>query len=321
MAGISASGGAVVGYSQGTPASGYFLSAIRWTPGGGTQALTPLAGYEQAMAFNVSGDGQVVIGRAFHGSGSTLTMTAFRWTSATGMQALAAPAFAPNGLLPRVANSSGSVVVGMYNNHTHPSTYDNDGVFAWTAGAGGGMAGGRYEALPILPGVTNARAGVGGVNGAGTIVVGGQETVSAGHFSPVMWSRTTLSGAWSVRTLGVSPLHEGHFGANVVNADGSVVGGTAYMGSNTYRAILWTPDQLTMDLNVILPQVGFDLTGWQLTAVTAISDDGTQISGLGHGPNGDAAWTLTGLNVAALPAPSASCLAACAVVVVARRRR
>jgi hypothetical protein len=46
------------------------------------------------------------------------------------------------------------------------------------------------------------------------------ETVSAGHYSPVLWSRATLNNAWSLRTLDVTPEHEGRFSPMVVDVDG-----------------------------------------------------------------------------------------------------
>ncbi len=47
------------------------------------------------------------------------------------------------------------------------------------------------------------------------------------------------------------------------------------------RAFLWTPALGMVDLHTYLPTIGFDLNGWTLEHATAISADGTSITGFG----------------------------------------
>jgi hypothetical protein len=62
-------------------------------------------------------------------------------------------------------------------------------------------------------------------------------------------------------------------------------------------------------------ELGLDLTGWNLTAATAISADGTKLAGTGTDPNGRTeAWLLV------VPEPGVMALSALAVLVLFWRR-
>src|SRR5207244_2329466 len=82
-----------------------------------------------------------------------------------------------------------------------------------------------------------------------------------------------------------------------INADGSViVGQSSVPGAN--HAIVWARGLGSaagvVDLNVYLPSVGVDLTGWTLTIANAVSADGYTIVGDGsHNGSGVEGWIAT----------------------------
>ncbi|MFT3685167.1 MAG: hypothetical protein QM783_09625 [Phycisphaerales bacterium] len=102
-----------------------------------------------------------------------------------------------------------------------------------------------------------------------------------------------------------------------MNNDGSVVVGAAFPAGG--HAVVWTRAFGAVDLNIVLPQMGVNLQGWVLTSATAVSGDGSQISGTGVGPGGAFAWTLTG--AIGVPAPASGGLLLCVCGATCRRRR
>ena len=89
----------------------------------------------------------------------------------------------------------------------------------------------------------------------------------------------------------------GHYqsGALAVSGDGSIVGG--WSGSS--EAFIWDEDSGMRSLKDVLEtEYGVDLSGWTLTSVEGISDDGTVLAGNGTRGGGMEAW------VAVIPEPS-----------------
>jgi probable HAF family extracellular repeat protein len=97
---------------------------------------------------------------------------------------------------------------------------------------------------------------------------------------------------------------EGWSEADAANADGSVVVGWAAVPE--IHAMMWTTALGSVDLNVYLPTVGINLTGWTLKYATGVSADGRTIVGYGEhlGAAYNEAW------IATLPAPQ-DCYANC----------
>ena len=76
--------------------------------------------------------------------------------------------------------------------------------------------------------------------------------------------------------------------AEYVSGDGSVVVGEVWMEGGGNWTFIWTEDEGMRDLRALLEdEYGLDLTGWQLTDVTGISDDGRTIVGVGINPDGE----------------------------------
>lgn len=103
--------------------------------------------------------------------------------------------------------------------------------------------------------------------------------------------------------------------AQAVNEDGSAIVGASYSAANVGRAFLWTSTLGMVDLNVYLPALGVDLTGWILSDANGISSDGSTIVGTG---------TFDGLNrgwvVAGVPAPTSTMTLSLLGLSAARRR-
>lgn len=234
--------------------------AWRWTAAGGTQDLGLLPGGLASIASGVSGNGQVVAGYAFTGDYS---IYAVRWTSRGGLQSLGT---LPGGnySMASAISDDGSTIVGQG---------DADGIeraFCWTAR--GGM-----RPLPWLsPDAPWGNAF--GVNRNGQIVAGvsGQQAV--------IWVRGVP------RDLGRLPGDDASI-AFAVSGNGSVVGGYSF-GGFSVRATLWTPATGLVDLNTYLPQLGVDLTGWDLQYVRDVSSGGRTIVGEGTFQGEPRGWVV-----------------------------
>jgi probable HAF family extracellular repeat protein len=238
----------------------------------------------------VSADGSVVVGVATSASGTE----AFRWTQAGGMVGLGD---LPGGRFESRADAvsaDGSVVVG-----TDISTSSGMCVaeaFRWTQA--GGMVG-----LGDLPGgdfCSNAQA----VSADGSVVFG--SSVGAGLIwdsRAFRWTRAT-----GMVALDLLPGAEGSR-ANDTSRDGTIaVGQYSYPNWARFGAAIWTPDGKMRDLKeMLVNDLKYDLTGWELRGANAISADGRWVTGRGTNPSGqDEAWVA---NIAPIPEPSAVALA------------
>ena len=94
-----------------------------------------------------------------------------------------------------------------------------------------------------------------------------------------------------------------------VSEDGSVVVG------ESDGAFIWTPTGGIQSLQVLLTNLGLDLTGWELSKATGISADGRTIAGHGTNPDGNTeAW------IAVIPEPSTALLLGLGLAALSRRR-
>jgi len=199
---------------------------------------------------------------------------AFRWTEATGMVGL--------GHLPgadflfsraHALSADGSAVVGV------SASAEGTQAFRWTEAAGmvglGDLAGGDFwsEALAV--------------SADGCVVVGWSESGSGRE--AFRWTESE-----GIIAMG------GGFGsvAYGVSADGSViVGGSEDVFGG---AFIWNRGAGMRSLQELLvSDLGLDLTGWALEYATAVSADGLVIVGNGRNPNGQTeAW------IAIIPEPA-----------------
>ena len=175
--------------------------------------------------------------------------------------------------------------------------------FRWTSDGGmvglGDLAGGSFDSEAF------------GVSDDGSTVVG--TSSSASGYEAFRWT----SGGGMV---GLGDLAGGSFLsiANGVSDDGSIVVGHGTSASGN-EAFVWDAANGMRSLqDVLTNDHGLDLTGWQLSRATGISDDGLTIVGYGTNPQGaQEAW------IATVPEPSSLviCLTAFGMVGASRRRR
>ncbi|NOX58234.1 MAG: PEP-CTERM sorting domain-containing protein [Planctomycetes bacterium] len=117
--------------------------------------------------------------------------------------------------------------------------------------------------------------------------------------------------------VGLGDLSGGAFSSFAnggVSADGSVIvgGGSTTSGS---EAFIWDEGNGMRNLQVVLEELGLNLTGWQLSEAQGLSDDGTVITGFGINPSGfREAW------VAQIPEPATLMFLALGGVAVLRKR-
>jgi probable HAF family extracellular repeat protein len=268
--GISSDGTVVVGQNN------LAGEAFRWTAGAGMIGLGDFpGGQSQSAAFAASADGTVVVGYGWSAAG----VEAFRWTSSGGMVGLgdfAGGSFSSGAL---GVSSNGSVVVGW-------GTLSSPGIraFRWTSAGGMVNLGG-------LPGA-NSISRASGVSADGNVVIGRAQGVSGQE--AFRW--TSASGM-----VGLGDLPDGDFKSESlgVSGDGSVVVGTSSTsaGYAGHEAFIWDLASGMRDLRRVLTNdfgLGAALSGWRLTAATAVSGDGTTIVGYGRKPDGNTeAWIAT----------------------------
>ena len=303
--GVNAAGSAVVGYSGGNPSSQE--RAVRWTVTSGTmQDLGTLPGGATSQAYAVDAGGNTVVGYSASNEGGR----AFVWTSVSGSMQNLGVLGTDESSEAYGTSANGSVVVGVsrtfgFDPETGPSVVGN--AFRWTSS---GM-----QSLGRLPGGDYAEAWA--VSAAGDVAVGSSNTAPNGNVVAVRW---TVTGSTSLESLGVLAGGSRSI-AYGVSGDGSSVVGTSMISGGFDRAFLWTPALGMVDLNTYLPTIGFDLNGWTLEQATAISADGTSITGFGTLQNGGTRSFL----VQVVPEPSTCVMAlaglACGGYSLFRRRK
>jgi probable HAF family extracellular repeat protein len=300
--GVSADGSVVVGDIYSEWSGGYV--AFRWTEAGGMTVLPDLPGgsslFRSRRAFGCSPNGTVIVGEgtsgtgplpneacrwtasdyqaiglgvplgcafAVCGNGSTIVGTneagAFRWTQSTGMVGIGAGVFSEASDI----SGDGTVIVG----NTEPSS----GAYRWTEGAGVVSLGGPAGSYATS------------VSADGTVVVGASG-IAGMQREAFRWTQQT-----GMVGLGFLPG-----GADSV-AHAVSSGGRVVVGSTDSGPFVWDACNGMRRLqDVLVNELGLDLTGWDLLGATDVSADGLTVVGYGTNPSGRTeAW------MARLPAP------------------
>lgn len=341
--GLSANGGAVVGYAVSGP--------FRWTSSTGPVSLATLGGPAYGIARDVSADGNVVVGIDFGANRS------FRWSEAGGTEYL--PDRSLDGIEGAFAVSDdGRTTVGfagetafLWQDDTVsilPTFPQSNRAIAFGISADGatvvgqaevavdgGEAGlrvhdeaarwrdGGIEALGILPYGLESQARAASADGS--VIVGFSDVLffydgGEGHR---FWEYTEEAFRWTEATgmvgIGrnagsVEPYVAGRSRAYDVSADGNIIAGSATFGrGGGGGAALWIGDSGPLQVyEMLISQGATGLEGWTLDSVEAISADGRTIAGDGlycfeNGSCLGQGWTAT-LDVAVVPAPPAAWL-------------
>ena len=235
--------------------------AVKWTPNGGLQELSPLpTSTIGAVAYSVSHDGSFISG-ASDDAGST---HAVRWSAAGGMQDL--------GLLPGgtysqgfAISANGNVVAGFGD-----SSIGEIG-FRWTAQHG-------MQPLQLLNPLDFSAGYAVSANGAFIAGYSG--------FTAVRWNaggQPTDLGLLSGGTIS---------SGFAISGSGQIVGGLGDNAAGGASATIWTARLGLRDLNELLPALGVDTTDWQLEVTTGISTDGLTWCGQGVHQGEYRGWVL-----------------------------
>jgi probable HAF family extracellular repeat protein len=246
----------------------------------------------------VSADGSTVVGVSKSANGIN---EGFRWTSSGGMVGFG------NNVIPASVSADGSVIVGASIGYELIDGRPGGDAFRWTSS----------EGIITLGNLGFSRSYANAVSPDGSVVVGSSSILywHAGSFSalPEAFRWTEATGM-----VGLGDLEGGgdpYSGSMAVSADGSVVVGWGKSASGV-EAFIWDATNGMRELDQVLTSLGADLTGWQLTDVFDISDDGRAIVGSGTNPAGlQEAW------IATIPEPSTGLLVLTGLLGLASRRR
>lgn len=287
--GTSADGSFVVGTSGSSlgPAGGDRV--MRWSAQGGLEQLGVLPGGDLSWGRGISDDGSVVVGMSTTSGGNR----AFRWTGGV-MQQLSSTNISSSSA--EAVSGNGQVVVGI-----ERGDFQGVRLVSWT---GGGIS----QPLGSLSG-WSAETRPSDVNFDGSVIVGAAGDVSGG-WRAFRWTSDSI-----MMNLGVLNGMT-NSSADAVSADGQVVVGTSWNSAGVNAAFMWTPSLGLADLNVLLPSIGIDLSGWSLQHATGVSSDGSVITGWGRFNGQQRAFVVTNI-----PSPGGVCVVVASVGFLSRRRR
>jgi len=300
---LSADGSTVTGGYSVTNGGSH---AYRWNACTGMGRIQPASqGTQLSNAYDVSGNGTVITGAEL--------ADAFRWTEAGGMM--------PLGLVNAVGTTvsdDGTLILG-YGRLNGPYSP----IQAWSKTGSGPVTPFDFPDYLAISGISRDNTIVVGGGGPAYRWTASTGAVQLPDLDPV--NNPDSSGAWDISAdglviVGTSIASDGttHLvkwtGANnaitdlgmigtsagsvyATNADGSFIVGMAQRtvngGSSAY-AFIWDATNGVRDLQQVLTNtygLGTQLTGWQLTDATGISDDGNVIVGDGNSPNSGTGYT------------------------------
>ena len=343
--GLSADGSTVVGVSLGSDG----LEAFHWTRASGMQGLgylSPQTASPESQAYGASGDGSVIAGQA-DSRLDTLSIKPFRWTESGGMEHLGHLPNASHAGFARAISNAGRTIVG----RASSSNGDAES-FRWTESEGmqglGDLSGGRFFSEgrgvsgdgQVAVGYSESSSGneafrwnaSSGMQGLGDLAGGTFYSVAndaAFDGSVVVGYGESANGTEAFRwtesegMLGLGDLEGGSFGsiANATSADGGIAAGVATTADGN-TAFVWDSAKGMRSMQDMLASYGLDTTGWQLNAVTGISDDGLSFTGTGVNPDGNTEGWYASIAATSVPEPSSwAILGAAAMGLMYHKRR
>lgn len=267
-------------------------SAVRFVNGVIQDLSFPQTGeYDQSAATDLSNDGRVVVGLLSRVEDATFR--AARWREGSGWQDLGVLSSNDFESAANAVSGDGSIAAGY-------SVGDFFTAVAWTDAG--------IEALVNPFGIQSDTAVIAmSVSGE---VFGGQARDESGLSHAAVWRADGT--AQVLQTLG--GFEESAVFA--VSGDGTLFAGSASRTGGTDRAVFWTADGRVFDLQAFLEGRGINLDGWDLNAVTEISQNGLYLTGRGINPDGFLESFLV-----TIPAPGAATALGAAGLLAARRRR
>ena len=260
------------------------------------QRVQRLAG----IVTDVSSDASYATGRTFHPGGDNYEAVHWRpdgtfvpvtpyTPEELGFQIILSQGAAISGDGSRVAGITWTPDGGL---HQEAFTWHSSGAFQLLGDLAGGAV--RSEAI--------------GMSADGSTIVGVSTSALGGE--AFLW---TAGG-------GMVPLGDlagGGFSSNAsdASANGSVIVGRGLTAAGN-TAFIWDSVNGMRPVQDVLASFGVDLTGWRLTDVTGISDDGRILTGIGINPGGQTrSW------YAVLPEPGTAVLIALGLAALGVRRQ
>jgi hypothetical protein len=178
---------------------------------------------------------------------------------------------------PMASSRTGAYFAGYHEDRSLSNYWQRHAPYIWTRTGG-------IQELPDLPGGSYPVSEVHDMNPDATVFVGYGSKWFWGQRQPVMWRRT--GNTVTIYTLGISPLNIQFGEANTVDGTGNLAGGYLTDTAWNQKAILWMWG-IDWDLKDYLKSaynLDSELSGWTLTEITGISDDGRTIVGNGISP-------------------------------------
>lgn len=270
---VSADGAFVAGSAQ----TGNIRTFFRWTQSGGLTTLPTPAGWTTSQILvpnGISNDGSIIAGFA----------PGFIWTQAGGTQV---PYPSTTFFLPHGMNADGSILVGSSGNPVQSMRWTQSGGIQPLAPAG--AAASRAYACSddgsVIVGQASTSQGFRTFRwtlAEGATMIGPDISASiSGDGQVVVGANMRWTAATGMVPLGFAP-GVASTTANATNIDGSIVVGRGTLNSPTSpHGLLWMRLLGVVDLNTHLPRLGLDLTGWTISEVNDLSDDGAVLVGTG----------------------------------------
>jgi uncharacterized membrane protein len=293
---ISDDGEAVVGvWRFQNPGGLEHTRAFRWRATTGYQFMQPAAGHTYTSATAASGNASVIVGSSANSNFSGFV--GGHWPSGTAYSATG------TGTLFDVS-ASGAAAAGVDSNFTVQSR-----AVRWTSGGA--------QDLGVLAGTNQSIAY--GITRDGTRVVGGSNIGpfgGAGTGRAFMWSSAGMQDLGGLAGASRTTLYR-------VNDAATMGIGFANFDSPTQSGvnvpIIWRAGAGFMTAQSFIASLGLSTGGLSMTELTAISADGTIITGYGQRPI-PGGFRVDGF-VITVPAPAGVAVVAVGLVVALRRRR
>lgn len=246
--------------------------AAIWLGGNDWQPLPPVenpgtscsnsAGPTTSSSSGIARNGKAVTGLAY--DGSCAKPRAFLWTETEGSKILPVPDNTRQANANNIS-ADGSTVVGWRN-------LTNSGVRR-----GGRWVNGVFEQFGTDTVVIGEATSV---NPDGSVIVGQIDSRNGAQ----AWRWTAETGVQPIGTLSTQGV------ALDLSDNGNVVVG--FSGSSSRLAFIWMPETGMLSLDAFLAAQGTALGNNPLFTPTAISSDGTRITGWGPGPNNYYPWVV-----------------------------